>query len=150
MRLLDARRGGLDERALREWARELTDAAGAPYSSRSYRFLYSFIAWHRQRVGVDIERIEPLDEAFLDSISTPTERRRSVDESETATYATSLWCSKEALAKALGDALGYDARRLDSPMFWPAGESGPWRALALPAPIGHTAWLCLRDEGETR
>jgi hypothetical protein len=52
------------------------------------------------------------------------------------------WCSKEALAKALGDPLRYDPRRLGSPIRWPASRSGPWRAIPLRAPTGHAAWLC--------
>jgi phosphopantetheinyl transferase len=95
-------------------------------------------------VGVDIERVEPFDEAFLESISTPSERARSADPSDPGTYTASLWASKEALAKALGDPLAYDPRRLESPMFWPAGRSGPWRAAPLPVPGGHNAWACWR------
>jgi phosphopantetheinyl transferase len=59
-------------------------------------------------------------------------------------YVSSLWSSKEALAKALGDPLHYDPRRLESPMSWPGGRAGPWRAARLATPDGHTAWLCWR------
>jgi hypothetical protein len=139
--LLDAREARLDEPALRAWAR--TEAGGA-YSSRSYRYPLAVVARHTEPVGVDIERIEPFDGAFLESICTPSERgsRRSDD-----AYVSSLWCSKEALAKALGDALRYDPRRLGSPIFWPEGRSGPWRAASLPVPAGHNAWLCWRSTG---
>lgn len=57
-------------------------------------------------------------------------------------YLTSLWAAKEALAKALGDALCYEPSRLGSPQHWPRGQAGPWRAKQLPAPSGHVAWLC--------
>jgi hypothetical protein len=50
-----------------------------------------------------------------------------------------LWSSN-----ALGDATRYDPRRLESPMCWPGGESGPWRADALKAPFGYVAWVCWR------
>jgi phosphopantetheinyl transferase len=55
-----------------------------------------------------------------------------------------MWCGKEALSKALGDALAYDPRRLGSPLSWPDGRSGAWCAAELPAPAGHVAWLCWR------
>jgi len=143
VRLLEAREPGLDERGLRRWARAQT-FAGARCVSRSYRHPYGLVAWHDQPVGIDIERIEQFDPALLESICTPSERSLPVDELDPARYATSVWCSKEALSKALGDALRYDPRRLGSPLFWPGGRSGPWRARSLPAPPGHTAWLCWR------
>jgi len=62
-------------------------------------------------------------------------------------HLASLWCSKEALSKALGDALRYDPARLDSPMRWPELRCGPWRAAALATVPGHTAWLCWRAAG---
>lgn len=142
-RLLDARAEGLDEPGLRARARELAARAGAPHASRSYRYPYALLAWHEHRVGVDIERVEPLDPDFVESICTPSERRRLRGGSD-ARHVTSLWCSKEALAKALGDAVDYDPRRLDSPLAWPDGRSGAWRARELPAPGGHVAWLCWR------
>jgi phosphopantetheinyl transferase len=143
-RLLDARSDGLDEPGLRTGARALTDAAGASCASRSYRYPYALVAWHDAPVGVDIERAEPFDPAFLESISTPSECAHSPDPRDPAAYTASLWASKEALAKALGDPVAYDPRRLESPMFWPAGCSGPWRAAPLPVPGGHNAWLCWR------
>lgn len=136
--LLDARRAGLDETDLRSWARDQAEASGAEYTSRSYRYPYALVACHEHRVGVDIERVERLDAAFLQSICTPVERAFRLE----ADDAWSLWCSKEALAKALGDARRYDPRRLVSPMLWPDGRSGPWRAAALRAPARHNAWVC--------
>jgi len=143
--LLDAGHAGLDEVALRERARELASRCGAAFTSRSYRFPYALVACHSAAVGVDIERVEPLEPAFLASISTPEETRAQPTMPDPG-YATSLWSSKEALAKALGDALAYDPRRLGSPIFWPQQRSGPWRALSLPVPGGHVAWLCWRAD----
>ncbi len=142
VRWLDAGSGRLDERALRAWGREQTAAAPGPYSSRAYRHPYALVAWHGAPVGVDIERVEHFDDRFLDSICTPSERALVGQTSFDDAAVASLWCSKEALTKALGDALRYDPRRIGSPLFWPGGRSGPWRALPLPAPTGHTAWLC--------
>jgi hypothetical protein len=140
VRLLDARAAGVDEPGLRAWARAEAERGAAARASRSYSYPYALIAWHDEAVGVDIERIESCDAAFADSICTPRERAEIAPD----TCLSSLWCSKEALAKALGDALRYDPRRLDSPMLWPGGRAGSWRAAAVDAPAGHTAWLCWR------
>jgi hypothetical protein len=142
--LLDADVEALDEAGLRRFARAHSEATGAAYVSRSYRFPFAMIAWHDQPVGVDIERVQPLDAVFLESICTPSERHRTPPAGERGRYATALWSSKEALAKALGDALDYDPRRLESPLFWPGGAAGPWRARELAAPAGYVAWLCWR------
>jgi hypothetical protein len=144
VRLLDARARGCDERGLRDWARARTDACGSPHVVRSYRYPYALVAWHSEPIGVDIERIEPCDAAFADLICTTRERADALLQSEPDAYLTSLWCSKEALSKALGDALRYDPGRLDSPMRWPELRSGPWRAASLRTIPGHTAWLCWR------
>lgn len=143
--LADARAVGIDEPALRAWARDRAAGAAAAYSSRSYRYPYALVAWHDEPVGVDIERIEPFDEDFLESICTPSERSLRLDPAEHDARVAALWCSKEALTKALGDAVRYDPRRVGSPIFWADGRSGPWRAAPLSAPSGHTAWLCWRS-----
>lgn len=145
VRLLDAREAGLDESGLRARARAETTEACAAHRSRSYRYPYALIAWHNEAVGVDIERIEPFDAAFLESIRTPSEQRIGPDEGARDQYVTSLWCSKQALAKALGDARRYEPRRLDSPLLWRNGQSGPWRAAELTLIDGHIAWLCWRS-----
>jgi 4'-phosphopantetheinyl transferase superfamily len=142
--LLAAPRCGLDENALRSAARAQTVVHGVPHTSRSYRHPFALVAWHSGPVGVDIERVDQFDEEFLASICTPSERVVAPGP-DCDSYLTSLWCSKEALAKALGDAVRYDPRRLGSPMFWPEGRSGPWRAVRLAAPGGHNAWLCWRS-----
>lgn len=59
---------------------------------------------------------------------------------------TSLWSSKEALAKALGDALDYDPRRLEGPGAWPEGRSGSWRARALEPAGEYVGWVCWRED----
>lgn len=143
--LLDGVGAGLDERGLRAWAREHAAAAGAPHVCRSYRYPYAVVAWHSEPLGIDIERIEPFDGDFMESICTAAECLLPVEEDDPDGYLSALWCSKEALAKALGDALRYDPRRLDSPMFWREGQAGPWRAASLLAPAGHSAWICWRS-----
>ena len=145
VRLLDARRHGLDEGALRAWARGITECVGAPYSARSYRYPYALVAWHSGPVGVDIERIEPCDPAFARSICTPAETDVAAIPGDRDAYFTALWSSKEAIAKALGDALAYDPRRLGAPMLWTAGRAGPWQSAQLAVPDRHVAWICWRD-----
>jgi hypothetical protein len=139
VRLLNATERDLDDADLRAWAREET--AGAPYSSRSYRYPYALVARHTAPVGVDLEEVQPFDPAFAESILTPSERRLLRADLDLA----DLWCSKEALAKALGDALSYDPRRLQSPAHWPQARSGPWNAAPLVVPGGYRGWLCWRE-----
>jgi hypothetical protein len=143
--VLDALRAGVDEPGLRAWARTLAATTAGAHTSRSYRYPYALVAWHNEPVGVEIERIEPFERAFLESICTPSEQRLGVGDSDPDRYLASLWSSKEALAKALGDAVRYDPRRLGSPMFWLEARSGPWWASSLPVVSGHVAWLCWRS-----
>lgn len=142
IRLLDATPGSRGEADLRRQAR---DAVGdAVCSSRSYRYPFALVARHDAAVGVDIERLMPFDEAFADYICTPRERERVPHVSDPAEYLTSLWAGKEALAKALGDALAYEPSRLEAPELWPDGAAGRWRAERVAVPDGHVAWACWR------
>jgi hypothetical protein len=145
VKLLDARVAGLDEDELRAWARAETAVLPAPHTSRSYRYPYALVTWHSEPVGVDIERVEPLEETFMESICTPSERGLLDEAAPPRGFVSSFWSSKEALAKALGDALRYDPRRLESPLLWPDGQAGPWRAAALALPPGHVGWVCWRS-----
>jgi hypothetical protein len=143
---LDATEHGLGEAGLRWLAREWPAARGAAHTSRSYSFPYALIGWHAGRIGVDIERIVPCDERFARSICTPAEAEAKPWTADQADQEIiSLWCGKEALAKALGDALRYDPRRLESPASWTGGVSGPWTARPVPAPAGYVAWACWRS-----
>ena len=149
MRLIDARAvEAPDEAALREYARRLSADTGASFTSRSYCFPFAMIASHTAAVGIDIDRVEPCDHAFADSIRTPAELAAgSPRDEDPDRFFTSLWSSKEALSKALGDALAYDPRRLEGPGAWPEGRSGSWRAAPIEVPDGYVAWLCWRAEG---
>jgi hypothetical protein len=146
VQLIDARTAGApDETALRELARKTCAEAAAPFTSRSYCFPFALAATHTAAVGVDIERVEPCDAAFADSIRTPAELSAGPPREDYDSYFTSLWSSKEALSKALGDALSYDPRRLEGPGAWPDGRSGPWRTTPLDVPDGYVAWLCWKE-----
>jgi len=147
VRVLDARLDGLDERGLRERARSFSKATRARYVTRSYRYPYALVAWHNEPVGVDIERIEPCDAAFAELICTPDERPEAAASTDFHAHLTSLWCSKEALAKALGSPLRYAPDKLESPSRWADLRCGSWHATPLETVLGHTAWLCWRTVG---
>jgi phosphopantetheinyl transferase len=118
---------------LKTWARSLGG------DSRSYCPPYALVAWHDGPVGVDIERVVGCDARFAESITTPDERVPDSDRE-----IISLWSGKEALAKALGDAVDYDPRRLEAPGGWRNGVNGAWSASALPLPDGYCGWVCWR------
>lgn len=145
VRLLHASAAGVDEHRLREWARAHPDARSAPYVTRSYCFPYALVAWHQTPVGVDVERVAPCDASFAESICTPSEQLDWASLPDRDAYVTSMWSSKEAVAKALGDALSYDPRRLQAPMLWPQGRAGVWAGMRLALPDRRcVAWLCWR------
>jgi hypothetical protein len=145
--LLDAAMAGLGAAGLRYWARRLAATSRAPYTSRSYRYPYALVAWHGQPVGIDIERIGLCNEDFADLICTPSERSGPPGPFDRDRYLTSLWSGKEALSKALGDAVAYEPSRLGSPACWPHRRAGPWRADELNVPPGYVAWLCWKSAG---
>lgn len=145
IQLLDAHAMCIGDQALRNMARQLTIASGAVFVSRSYCFPYAIVAWHSGPVGVDIERISQCESAFADLICTRDERIAAGDASDFDAYLTSLWSSKEALAKGLGDALCYEPSRLESPLRWPLGCAGAWHSEELAVDRKHVAWLCWRS-----
>jgi phosphopantetheinyl transferase len=140
--LIDASLEGLDEATLRSRARELGAARGSGSVSRSYCHPYALVACHPGPVGVDIERFSACPADFKRSICTPAEIASG--QWNTDRDVVSLWSSKEALSKALGDALDYDPRRLASPAEWPGGVCGPWRTVPVRVPGGYCAWVCWR------
>lgn len=145
IRLIDARAASLDERRLPEVVRSAAGIHPASRFSRSYSFPLALLAWYDGPVGIDIESISQSPEGFADSIHTPSERRAAAAVDSDAT-STSLWSSRQALAKALGDALTFDPRRLDGPAAWPQPSSGPWRARSLPVEPGYVAWVCWQGQ----
>lgn len=136
-----------DEQFLRASARRLTEEAGARYASRSYRYPYALVAWHSTPVGIDIERVQTCERRFAASICTPAEEVQWTEVPDPHIHFSSLWSSKEALAKALGNPLGYDPRRLSAPLFWPGGRAGRWKAQSLSTVESHVAWMCWRCAG---
>ncbi|WP_157260738.1 4'-phosphopantetheinyl transferase family protein [Patulibacter minatonensis] len=142
--LLDARAVPTDPAGLRTLARATGPDAGDLQVCRTYRYPFALVTWHEGRVGVDLERVIPYDRQFADAILTPDERVTGAVPSSRAErdrWCTAQWSGKEALSKALGDALLYDPRRLEGPAGWRDGRSGPWRATELTVPAGHVGWL---------
>lgn len=144
--LLDARLRGLDPVGLRHWARQTGDGA-AGFVSRSYCYPFALVGWHEQPLGVDIERVGPCDDAFAELICTPEERETLAEATDRDRLLTSLWSSKEALAKLLGNPLQYRPRDLTSPSGWSEDPVGPLRAAPILLPDGYVGWVCWRASG---
>lgn len=115
------------------------------FVSRSYCYPWALVARHDAAVGVDIERRDAVgdrDVAFAEATCTPTELDRLRWGAWTSLV--DLWSGKEALTKALGDALRYDPRRIDAPCGW-----GVWSGhVPQPGVIGgirrRGAWAAAR------
>ena len=129
-----------DPSRLRARAREFCDDRFAHWS-RSYSGDLALVAGWHLRVGVDVELLDRSsssswsldDQNFRRVIMTPEERQlTSTDGTSRASIsAIDLWCSKEALAKALGSPLEIDPTRLTGPPFWSGLARGAWRARSL-------------------
>ena len=126
---------------LRELARAHKPARLAEHRSRSYCGSLALIAWHAGPLGVDLERVQATDASFTESICTPAELALFGDRLGDPDFAIALWSGKEALAKALGDAVAYDPRRLESPLGWSNGVCGAWSAVQFAPVAGHVAWI---------
>jgi phosphopantetheine--protein transferase-like protein len=79
------------------------------------------------RIGIDVERIRPRDEGFLELAFSAQERARldTRDESARWEWATRFWCAKEAVGKAVGHGLvdgptGVSIEHVD----WDSGRLG--------------------------
>jgi hypothetical protein len=140
--LLEASEVGGDEAGLRAAARAVTAKAVHRYASHSYCFPLALAASHEGPVGVDIERVTSWTTTQLDSVMTPSERARRPEADDR--WATSLWSSKEALTKALGNPVDYDPRRVEGPLSWPGSAARRWRASPLSVPDHYVAWVCWR------
>jgi 4'-phosphopantetheinyl transferase superfamily len=138
--LLDARILGTDPAGLRQAARQFCGRLEPASVSRSYCHPLALVAGADRPLGVDIEQVSSWRPSQVRGLLTPEELEGGpLDD---PFWATSLWSSKEALAKGLGDALDYDPRRVGAPSLWPNGRAGRWQAqMVIPAP-GYVAWVC--------
>lgn len=89
------------------------------------------LGWSR-RVGLDIERIEPRDPAWLDIAFHSSERTPELERSPE--LQTALWTLKEAVSKLLGTGLSVDLWDIRFPGF-PKGRRTP-----LLHGAAHRAW----------
>lgn len=111
---------------------------GSLRHTRSYSGAFSIEAVSKSRCGIDIEIPEILENEWnMDSksfdVAILAEGER--DKILSSKYASDLnlptviWSSKEALAKALGDATRYEPNKLESPIVWANLQHGRWQAV---------------------
>ncbi len=150
-RAYDARALALDDAGLRDYVRQQTRDTPLSHHSRSYAYPYAMLAsWH-DAVGVDIERLQPHDLAFATTICTPRELievRLAAHEGDEGVLLSHLWSCKEALAKALGDALRYEPSRLEVIDLLAVGHLGRWIGGSVDVDDRYCAWLCWSDRNE--
>jgi len=65
------------------------------------------------RVGVDVERVEPRDDAFVRHVLTDREVRLAATVGLNGNGSTVLWTLKEAVTKALGVGMAVDPREVE-------------------------------------
>ena len=85
----------------------IPDKNKTPRLSISHTKDHAIAMVHSDPVGVDIEPIRPMEVGFLDTITSPRERKRLAQylSSDSNTWTTRLWCAKEAAGKSLGTGL---------------------------------------------
>lgn len=73
-------------------------------------------AAHRDRVGVDIERIADRDDGFLEAVAGAHERQivNSLSAERRSEWVTRLWSAKEAVGKLLGVGIGGRLKTLEA------------------------------------
>ncbi len=116
-----------------------TIAAKEEYSntSRSYSGRYVVETFSQSRCGIDLETLKPAEAnwsihspLFELAMLAPGEKEliEASDFCQHENLPTVIWASKEALAKALGDAKNYEPTQLRSPITWAAEPSPNWSA----------------------
>lgn len=128
---------------LRARARRLS--VGSRFVSRTYSDRWAMAAFSTTPVGIDLETIQIQPSGFAETICTPQELEQRIW-LHLEGGLTSVWASKEALAKALGNPLDLDPRRLTSPLLWSNGRNGPWRISQVRAPVGLVSWMVFRTQ----
>ena len=100
------------------------------------------------RLGVDLERIEPRGGSFLEDWFTPFERGfvEGAPAGEAALRATVVWCSKEAVMKALREGLRIAPRDVEAAPA-PGPADGSWRRFGArgPGPSEWSGWWRAED-----
>ncbi len=93
---------------------------------------------------MDLERVEPCEPSFAELICTPWERALLAGAADPDRFLASLWSSKEALAKLLGDPLHSVPSQVPSPLSWPDDHHRALRAAPVALPDGFVGWACWR------
>jgi phosphopantetheinyl transferase len=118
-------------------ARTNNEATTFKHISRSYSGKYVVEVKSETRCGVDMEVLRPVELAwsidspfFEKAMLVPGEKELILQSafSEHQFLSTLIWASKEALAKALGDARNYEPSKLLSPIAWDALKTTTWCA----------------------
>lgn len=115
---------------------------GAPsrFVSRSYSGDFMAQIESLEHCGIDIELGQSSQDNwsitsrhFIAAVLAPHERESLLATSwaNEPFFETQIWCSKEALAKASGDASKYEPNELVSPMTWPNGLQDGARAKSM-------------------
>lgn len=114
---------GWSKARVRDLSQHMAKRIGASHISRTYSGDMAAVAVGRSRVGIDVELLGAIAEqrwtspqAFATTILCPHERAGfEILPPRRRFSMSSLWASKESLAKALGDARAYEPSRLETP-----------------------------------
>ena len=130
-----------------------------PFASKSHSRGLTVVLQSNHPCGVDLEsldsEIEPwlfADQRFQDFVLAPGEAQaiKASKYAEHGFLATVVWSSKEALAKALGDARKYSPSRLRSPISWESEPVQNWEAEFIEIEFADHSrfciWVVLRAE----
>ena len=107
------------------------------HTSRSYSGRYVAEVFARSRCGIDLETLKPaetnwsIDSPLFEMAMLAPGEKQLIKESVLCDHEnlpTLIWASKEALAKALGDAKNYEPTRLLSPITWALEPKPNWSA----------------------
>ena len=106
--------------------------------SRSYSGRFAIEVLSNQRCGIDLEIAKEADfdwsvnsELFEIAMLAPGEKDLIMSSrfSSDKDLETLIWVSKEALAKALGDATQYEPSKIYSPICWDDMQPNNWQAI---------------------
>mgnify|MGYP000246338021 CR=1 FL=1 len=133
------------------------DPLGETFFSRSYWADYSITVSNSQRCGIDMESSSSAqlnwsinNPIFQDSMLAPGELDRIKKSKywKLPNLERNIWSSKEALAKALGEAKNYQPNKLYSPILWETNPAMGWHAsfreFTVEGCVPLLVWLVLR------
>lgn len=107
-------------------------------------------------VGVDVERIQPVEAGLVDQVFSPEEHAAfaRIPEPEQAVAFVRCWCRKEALLKGLGvgltlpmESIAVSLGEVPVVLRSALGEVDGWQLEALTAAEGYEAALAVRADG---